>query len=143
MTVTCRQGSPLTVTLNVSTIQMHIAQTSTMKCSLEQCFFSYAALTYEQHVSIFLFFFAVFIVSDLNDLIHMYTKIFVLFSYNVTINAYIGNTYNEIFKYYYTKNYSIIMFLFVMCTFLLFYTPLSLLSLSLLLIEPRVCVRNI
>ena len=62
----------------------------------------------------------------------MYTKIFVLFSYNVTINAYIGNTYNEIFKYYYTENYSIIMFLFVMRTFLLFYTPLSLLSLLLL-----------
>ena len=101
---------------------------------LEQCFFSYAALTYEQHVSIFFFFFAVFIVSDLNDLIHMYTKIFVLFSYNVTINAYIGNTYNEIFKYYYTENYSIIMFLFVMRTFLLFYTPLSLLSLLLLLL---------
>ena len=100
---------------------------------LEQCFFSYAALTYEQHVSIF-FFFAVFIVSDVNDLIHMYTKIFVLFSYNVTINAYIGNTYNEIFKYYYTENYSIIMFLFVMRTFLLFYTPLSLLSLLLLLL---------
>ena len=49
-----------------------------MKCSLEQCFFSYAALTYEQHVSVFFFFFVVFIVSDLNDLIYMYTKIFVL-----------------------------------------------------------------
>ena len=56
-----------------------------------------------QMTHVFLFFFAVFIVSDLNDLIHMYTKIFVLFSYNVTINAYIGNTYNEIFKYYYTE----------------------------------------
>ena len=43
---------------------MHIAQTSTMKCSLEQCFFSYAALIYEQHVSVFFFFFVVFIVSD-------------------------------------------------------------------------------
>ena len=64
----------------------------------------------------------------------MYTKLFVLFSYNVTINAYIGNTYNEIFKYYYTENYYIIMFLFVMRTFLLFYTPLSLLSLLLLLL---------
>ena len=41
-----------------------------MKCSLEQCFFSYAALTYEQHVSVFFFFFVVFIVSDLNDLIY-------------------------------------------------------------------------
>ena len=99
---------------------------------LEQCFFSYAALTYEQHVSIL--FFAVFIVSYLNDLIHMHTNIFVLFSYNVTINAYIGTTYNEIFKYYYTENYSIIMFLFVMRTFLLFYTQLSLLSLLLLLL---------
>ena len=61
---------------------------------LEQCFFSYAALTYEQHVYIY-FLFAVFIVSDLNDLIHMYTKIVVLFNYNVTINAYyIGNTFS-------------------------------------------------
>ena len=64
----------------------------------------------------------------------MYTNIFVLFSYNVTINAYIGNTYNEIFKYYYTDNYYIIMFLFVMRTFLLFYTSLSLFSLLLLLL---------
>ena len=62
--------------------------------------FSPTTLTYEQHVSVFLFFFVVFIVSDLNDLIYMYTKIFVLFSYDVTINAYIGNTCNEIFKYY-------------------------------------------
>ena len=50
------------------------------------------------------------------------------------INAYIGNTYNEIFKYYYTENYYIIMFLFVMRIFLRFYTPLSLLSLVLLLL---------
>ena len=100
-----------------------------MKCSLEQCFFSYAALTYEQHVSVFFFFFVVFIVSDLIDLIYMYTKIFVLFSYDVTSNAYIGNTCKEIFRYYYTENYYIIMFLFVMHTFLLFYTPLLLLSL--------------
>ena len=100
-----------------------------MKCSLEQCFFSYAALTYEQHVSVFFFFFVVFIVSDLIDLIYMYTKIFVLFSYDVTSNAYIGNTCKEIFRYYYTENYSIIMFLFIMHTFLLFYTPLLLLSL--------------
>ena len=57
-----------------------------MKCSLEQCFFSYAALTYEQHVSVFFFFFVVFIVSDLNDLIYMYTNIFVLFSYDVTLS---------------------------------------------------------
>ena len=67
-----------------------------------------------------------FIVSDLNDLIYMYTKIFVLFSYDVNINAYIGNTCNEIFKYYYTENYYIIMFLFVMRTVLLLYTPLLL-----------------
>ena len=37
-------------------ILMHIAQLiSTMKCSLEQCFFSYAALTYTQYVSVLSF----------------------------------------------------------------------------------------
>ena len=44
------------------------------------------------------------------------------------------DTYNEIFKYYYTENYYISMVLFVMRTFLLFYTPLSLLSLLLLVL---------
>ena len=66
-------------------MQMHIAQTSTMKCSLEPCFFSYAARTYDaQHVSGFFFFFytililflfsdfTVFIVSDLNDVTHVH-----------------------------------------------------------------------
>ena len=36
-------------------ILMHIAHISTMKCSLEQCFFSYAALTYTQYVSSFFY----------------------------------------------------------------------------------------
>ena len=97
-------------------MQMHIAQTATMKCSLEQCFFSYAARTYDvQHVSGLLFFytifilflfsdFTVFIVSDMNDVTFMYTKIFLFYNYTVTVNAYLGNTYNEIFKYYYTEH---------------------------------------
>ena len=40
--------------------------------------------------------------------------------------------FNEIFKYYYTEHYSIIMFLFVMRTILQFYTPLLLFLLLLL-----------
>ena len=96
---------------------------------LEQCFFSYAAMTYE-HAACFCF----FIFLRCVYCFRLERFIFVLFSYNVTIYAYIGNTYNEIFKYYYPENYSIIMFLFVMRTFLLFYTPLSLLSLLLLLL---------
>ena len=58
--------------------------------------------------------FTVFIVSDLNDLTFMYTKIFLCYSYTVTVNPYLGNTYNEIFKYYYTEHYYSIVFLFVM-----------------------------
>ena len=66
------------------------------------------------------------IVSDLNDLTFIYTNI-ELFNYTVTINAYLGNIYNEIFKYDNTEHFSIIVFLFVMCTILLLYTPLLLL----------------
>ena len=36
--------------------------------------------------------FTVFIVSDLNDVTFMYTKIFLFFNYTVTVNAYLGNT---------------------------------------------------
>ena len=57
-----------------------------------------------------------FIVSDLNDVTFMYTKMFLFYNYTVTVNVYLGNTYNEIFKYYYTEHYSIIIFLFVMRT---------------------------
>ena len=63
--------------------------------------------------------FTVFIVSDLNDLTFIYTNIF----YFVTVNAYLGNTYNEILKYYYSEHYYIIMFLFGTRTVLLFSKP--------------------
>ena len=154
---TCPPLDHLNVTLNVSTgapfllhMQMHIAQTSTMKCSVEQCFFSYAARTYDaQHVSFFFFSvytflilflfsdFTVFIVSDLNDVTSKTIKKKLFYNYTVTVNAYLnayhGNTYNDIFKYYYTEHFSIIMLLFVMRTILLFYTPLLLFLLLLLL----------
>ena len=75
----------------------------------------------------------VFIVSDLNDLTFMYTNTFLLYSYTVTSNAYIGNTYNEIFKYCYTEHYTISMFIFAMHTVLLFYKTLLLFNIIIII----------
>ena len=68
----------------------------------------------------------------------MYTNMFSFYSYTVTVNAYLGNTYNEIFKYCYTKHYYIVMFLFVMRTVLLFYKPLLLFLILLLFLVSMV-----
>ena len=64
-------------------------------------------------ILILFLFSTVFIVSDLNDVTFMYTKMFLLYNYTVTVNAYLGNTYNEIFKYYYSLQSTILL----LCSF--------------------------